>query len=226
MGKLTQQNRRPQSGLSGTFTDLWTGANLLQTTGPVGVVLKDKFFGNSESAEDKSKQKIQDELAYQGYGQFSKMSGFRGNEKKKLEAMKLIQAVIKTGALSVSKLSSYLEKGNITPRTVRRIESALEQKKRQKEMQKQQQGSGNNTSVPSVSVSDPDRFNNQDQQSYQGGQQGDGSGQQGSGGSGTKNTGLQLPDISNVDNKTLVYAGGGLGLVGLGVLLYKAGQGS
>ena len=86
--------------------------------------IKGIFGGKKESQADLTKQDIQKELANKGFPQFSKMSGFKGNEKQKRNAMRTVfQAVVEFNM--ANQVTQWLENGNITPGTISKIESRI-----------------------------------------------------------------------------------------------------
>lgn len=79
------------------------------------------LFGKKESQADIDKQAVQDKLAEMGYPQFSKMSGFGGNEPEKLEAMSTILYAVSTNSGAARAITNWLDSGgNITPETIRK----------------------------------------------------------------------------------------------------------
>lgn len=81
------------------------------------------ILGKRESPADLNKQRIQNELKKRGFPQFSKMSGFKGDEKAKAEAMATILVTVENYPGSARKIESWLSNGNITPQTISRIKS-------------------------------------------------------------------------------------------------------
>lgn len=82
------------------------------------------MFGSKESPADKTKQKIQQELANLGYGQFQKMSGWKGDEKRKQQAMATIFKAVQADENNAGKITGWLDSGgNITPETIRKIKA-------------------------------------------------------------------------------------------------------
>lgn len=80
--------------------------------------------GKSESPADKSKQKIQKKLSQMGHPEFSSMSGWKGDEKKKKRAMQIILATIQKNPASAKTIKRWLEGGKITPGTIQKIKRA------------------------------------------------------------------------------------------------------
>ena len=94
-------------------------ANVVNQAVNVGSKIAGLFGGGSnESPSDKNKQAIQQELANMGYPQFSKMSGWGGDEAAKEMAMKIIYTAIKQYPEAGDVITNYLEGGKITPDTV------------------------------------------------------------------------------------------------------------
>lgn len=84
---------------------------------------KSLFGGKKESKADKTKQQIQQDLANLGYPQFSQMSGFKGNEKAKRDAMQAIYDAVTVYTNAGITIQNYLENGNVTPQTVQKVKS-------------------------------------------------------------------------------------------------------
>lgn len=81
-------------------------------------------FGNNELIWDIQKQQIQGQIKSMGYKQFDQMSGWKGKEKDKFEAMQQIYVkLIDYGDSAASKITSWLEGGKITPGTISKLNS-------------------------------------------------------------------------------------------------------
>ncbi|WP_409029434.1 transglutaminase-like domain-containing protein [Gracilimonas sediminicola] len=93
----------------------------------VGILSKIKIGGKKESAADKSKQQVQSELKSLGYPQFTKMSGWKGNEAQKLDAMQAILNAVQGNPSAASTITGWLEGGNVTPGTISKVKARFGQ---------------------------------------------------------------------------------------------------
>jgi len=104
------------------FTTIKGGSLSDIANAPLKGSIFEGMFGSKESPEDKTKQKIQQKLANMGYGQFSKMGGWKGDETRKKNAMATIMKAVQVDENNAGKITSWLDSGgNITPETIRKI---------------------------------------------------------------------------------------------------------
>lgn len=80
--------------------------------------------GGKESQADLDKQEIQDQLASLGYPEFSRMSGWGGDEKAKRNAVSLILDAVTADPAAGSQIVGYLEGGKVTPGTIEKVKAA------------------------------------------------------------------------------------------------------
>jgi len=83
-------------------------------------------FGGEESPEDLKKQDIQKKLKNIGYPEFSSMSGWGGDEAKKMQAMKLVFQVVKAGKEQAA--LNALNGGDVTPETIKELSNIVSSK--------------------------------------------------------------------------------------------------
>lgn len=94
---------------------------LSDTTGIFG-----GLFSKDESPEDLKKQDIQKKLKNMGFPEFSSMSGWKGDEAKKMQAMKLIYQVVAAGKEQLA--LDALNGGDVTPETIQELSGAVSKK--------------------------------------------------------------------------------------------------
>jgi phage tail tape-measure protein len=160
------------------------------------------FGGNNESVEDKNKQKLQKELKKQGFGKFTKMSGWKGNEAKKEEAMRIILVAVNEYSSAASMISGWLEGGQVTPNTIMKTKTRYPQKGSYKVDVKQSK-SGKKVDIQNIVSEAAKGFTNQKSGSQNGG----------------------VPAVAEQSPSPIkpiyLYAGGALVLVGVGMLALK-----
>ncbi|WP_409029435.1 hypothetical protein [Gracilimonas sediminicola] len=162
-----------------------------------------KIFGGKESLADKNKQQLQDQLKSQGYPEFTKMSGWKGNEAQKEMGMRTILVAVNEYPNAAVKIRGWLEDGNVTPDTVRKTKNWYPEKGSYKvELKQPKSGSKNNVNnIISQAASAIGK----------------------SGGSSTKSN-VPAPVAQESQggiNPMYLYAGGGLLLLGVGILALR-----
>lgn len=107
-------------------------------------------LGKKESKADKSKQQIQSQLKRMGYPQFTKMKGWKGDEKRKEQAMRAILTAVNQYPGAASAITGWLEGGKVTPATIKRVKSRFPVKSSQPASPPSQNNQKNNQKGPAM----------------------------------------------------------------------------